>query len=435
MEAMPAHKDPAERLGQVVAGATGSAAGATLAAGGSSANVVISSEHLLACLLGEDPTAEQTLAGLAVTSRTAFTVLRGKRQAASWSVAEPEGDAPPTPLSEADLGLSEPRRGLRRRRAREPMLVTPAVSRAVLRARAEQPTGPLGVRKLLLALLAEDDTRAAEVLTALGTSPAAVRARLVAVVSPAPVQDADPTLRFTRAMLLGRASYRPTSRSQGQALKLIELLELNWAATPADWATVVAQERAQRLGHPAVGSDDLLLGVLAVHEVALAAPPVLLPPDADHHYAGGDVLAASGVTYRTAVQAADRLAATERRGGLDDADAEALRSLGIDLDEVVRHAERALWPAALAQHRGAAAGRQQLGVRVEAEIAARGLRNRLRLRGDPFNLGALALTAIQDGTRAARLLTGLGVRLAHLRQRLQALTAAPPPPDPRRHVG
>ena len=435
MEAMAAHKDPAERLGHVVAGATGSAAGATLAAGGSSAKVVISSEHLLACLLSEDPAAEQTLAGLAVTSRTAFTVLRDKHQAANWSVAEPERDAPPTQLLDADLGLPDPRRGLlRRRRAREPMLVTPAVSRAVLRVRAEQPTGPLGVRKLLLALLAEDDTRAAEVLTALGTSPAAVRARLVAVVYPAPIQDDDPTLRFTRAMLLGRASYRPTSRSQGQVLKLIELLELNWAATPAAWATVVAQERAQRLGHPAVGSDDLLLGVLAVHEVALAAPPVLLPPDADHHYASGDVLAASGVTYWTAVHAADRLAATERRGGLDDADAAALRSLGIDLDEVVRHAERALWPAALAQGRGAPAGRQQLGVRVEAEIARRGLRNRLRLRGDPY-LGALALTAIQDGTRAARLLTGLGVRLAHLRQRLQAVTAAPPPPDLRRQVG
>jgi hypothetical protein len=126
------------------------------------------------------------------------------------------------------------------------------------------------------------------------------------------------------------------------------------------------------------------------------------------------------------------MAATERRGGLDDADAEALRSLGIDLDQVVRHAEQASRPGALAQQRGAPAGRQLMGVRVEAEIAPRGLRN--RLRSGPFNLGFLAVTAIQDGARAARLLTELGVQPDKVRSRLQAVSATGALPD-RRQVG
>lgn len=79
-------------------------------------------------------------------------------------------------------------------------------------------------------------------------------------------------------------------------------------------------------------------------------------------------------------------------------------------------------PGALAQERGAPAGRQLLGVRVEAEIAPRGLRN--RLRGDP-DIGGLALTAIRDRTRAARLLSELGVQPEQVRRRLRAITAAP----------
>lgn len=424
---MVTRQDPVGRLQLALAGATGAAAGTMPAADRSSARVVIGSEHLLACLLNEDDAAEAALAGLAVTSRTAVTVLRRKHQAASWSVSEQAGDQPLVRLWEADLGLPDPRRTLlRRRRPREPMTVTPAVGRAVHRARAEQPARPLGVRDLLLALLAEDHTRAAEVLTELRTSPAGVRARLAETAHPAAVWDADPTLRFTRAMLLGQATYQPTSRGQRLVLKLMDLMQVNWAETPAAWAALVAQERAQRLGHPAAGSDDLLLAVLAVHAVAHAAPAVL-PPDADRYYAGGDVLADFGVTYRRAVQSAKRMAATERRGGLDDADAEALRSLGIDLDQVVRHAERALRPGALAQERGTPAGRQLLGVGVEAEIAPRGLRN--RLRGDP-DIGSLALTAIRDRTRAARLLTELGVQPDQVRRRLQAITAAPASPDP-----
>ena len=163
-----------------------------------------------------------------------------------------------------------------------------------------------------------------------------------------------------------------------------------------------------------------------MHQVAHAAPPVLLPAEAERHYAGGHVLAASGVTYRRTAQGAEQLAATERRGGLDDADADALQSLGIDLDQVVRQAERALGPGALAPKRGTPGGRQLLGMRVETEIAQRGLRT--RLRGDP-DLGSLALTALGDHTRAARLLTELGAQPDRVRRRLQAL-----PPPPRRQV-
>jgi hypothetical protein len=85
---MTTRQDPVGRLQLALAGATGAAGGTMPAADRSSAKVVIGSEHLLVSLLGEDDAAEAALAGLAVTSRTVFTVLRRKYEAASWSAAE-----------------------------------------------------------------------------------------------------------------------------------------------------------------------------------------------------------------------------------------------------------------------------------------------------------------------------------------------------------
>jgi hypothetical protein len=199
-------------------------------------------------------------------------------------------------------------------------------------------------------------------------------------------------------------------------LQGVEVLGLNWAEMPTAWAAIEAQEHAHRRGHSAVGSDDLLLGVLATHEVAFASPPVLLPPEADRLYAGGHILAASGVSYQTAREVADRMAAVERRAGLDDADARALRSIGIDLDEIVRQAERALGPGALAEQRATGVPRGPFGVAVDTEISPRDLR-RGSLRTPP-DTGALVRAAIRDDTRAARLLTELNVEPSWVRERL-----------------
>jgi hypothetical protein len=159
-------------------------------------------------------------------------LVEHRKREAGWSVCEPAADEVPARLWDADLGLPDPRRGLlRRRRAREPMTVSPAVRRAVERAYPKDPTGPVGVRELLLELLGEDDTRAAEVLTTLGTSPAAVQARLAGSAHPAPALDADATGSFARAVLLGRATWRPAARSWRLAVWMMNQM-VGWAEFP-----------------------------------------------------------------------------------------------------------------------------------------------------------------------------------------------------------
>jgi hypothetical protein len=80
-----------------------------------------------------------------------------------------------------------------------------------------------------------------------------------------------------------------------------------------------------------------------------------------------------------------------------------------------------------AQQRGAPARRALFGIPADTEIAPRG---RKQARSLPGDTGTLTLIAICDGTRAARLLTELGVQPAAVRQRLEAAAASPP--DPRK---
>jgi ATP-dependent Clp protease ATP-binding subunit ClpA len=98
--------------------------------------------------------------------------------------------------------------------------------------------------------------------------------------------------------------------------------------TPAARQVVVrAQEEARRLGHPWLGTEHLLLGMLAEPQ----APGVRALTDV-------------GVTVDTGRAALRQLVG---RGGLSESDAEALRTLGIDLDEVRRRMEASFGPGAL----------------------------------------------------------------------------------------
>src|SRR6266571_2946205 len=90
---------------------------------------------------------------------------------------------------------------------------------------------------------------------------------------------------------------------------------------------VRAQDEARSFGHPWLGTEHLLLGVLA-------------EPGAP----GVSVLAGLGVTTDTGRAALGQLVGT---GGLSESDAEALRTLGIDLDEVRRRVEASFGPGAL----------------------------------------------------------------------------------------
>ena len=91
--------------------------------------------------------------------------------------------------------------------------------------------------------------------------------------------------------------------------------------TPAARQVVVrAQEEAHTLGHPWLGTEHLLLGVLAQPR----AP-------------GVSVLDTGRATLRQLIG----------RAGLGERDADALRTLGIDLDQVRRRAEASFGPGAL----------------------------------------------------------------------------------------
>jgi ATP-dependent Clp protease ATP-binding subunit ClpA len=98
--------------------------------------------------------------------------------------------------------------------------------------------------------------------------------------------------------------------------------------TPAARQVVVrAQEQARAFGHPWLGTEHLLLGVLA-----------------EPHAPGVSVLTDLGVTLDTGRAALRQLVG---RGGLCESDADALRTLGIDLDEVRRRVEASFGPGAL----------------------------------------------------------------------------------------
>jgi ATP-dependent Clp protease ATP-binding subunit ClpA len=96
---------------------------------------------------------------------------------------------------------------------------------------------------------------------------------------------------------------------------------------PAREVVVRAQEEARALGHPWLGTEHLLLGVLAQPE----AP-------------GVSTLTDLGVNLDSARAALSQLVG---RRGLGESDTDALRTLGIDLDEVRRRAEASFGPGAL----------------------------------------------------------------------------------------
>jgi ATP-dependent Clp protease ATP-binding subunit ClpA len=99
---------------------------------------------------------------------------------------------------------------------------------------------------------------------------------------------------------------------------------------PARRVVVRAQEEARTFRHPWLGTEHLLLGVLAQPQ----AP-------------GVSVLTELGVTLDRGRAALGQVVGT---GGLGESDADALRTLGIDLDEVSRRVEASFGPGELDDH-------------------------------------------------------------------------------------
>jgi ATP-dependent Clp protease ATP-binding subunit ClpA len=94
-------------------------------------------------------------------------------------------------------------------------------------------------------------------------------------------------------------------------------------------ATVDAQGVARRLGHGHIGTEHLLLGLLATDGIAAR------------------VLGGLGVTPAAVER---EILAEVGRGPLGEADAEALGAIGIDLDEIRRRMEASFGPGALEWH-------------------------------------------------------------------------------------
>ncbi|MFD1504797.1 Clp protease [Georgenia yuyongxinii] len=166
-------------------------------------------------------------------------------------------------------------------------------------------------------------------------------------------------------------------------------------------AVVQAQVQARRLGHDHIGGEHVLLGVLAADDGVPAR-----------------VLRDLGV---------DRAALEHELAVLGHADADALASIGIDLEAVRRQAESAFGRGALDQPRHRRRGflRRKSGGHIPFTASARkgleqSLRQALALGHGYIGAEHLVLGLIPDDkTPTARTLRRLGVTPADLRARLR----------------
>jgi ATP-dependent Clp protease ATP-binding subunit ClpA len=190
---------------------------------------------------------------------------------------------------------------------------------------------------------------------------------------------------------------------------------------PARTVVVRAQEEAQALRHPAIGTGHLLLALLD-----------------DGTGVAGAVLRAAGAD-RASVREALRGDApaeddTAEEGPLGAEDAAALKAIGIDLDAVRAKVEQIFGPGALATPQappprrgfGARRGGARPFTRRARKVLELALREAIVLRSRSIGTEHLLLGLLREERgEAAQVLTGRGLSLADLRRRtLDALAAA-----------
>lgn len=185
---------------------------------------------------------------------------------------------------------------------------------------------------------------------------------------------------------------------------------------------IVAQEQARQLGHRHIGSEHLLLGLLA-----------------EEHGVAAAVLQRSGLTLDGVRRDVVRLLGP-CSDPLGDDDAAVLREIGIDLDAVRARVEEAFWPGALDQRPGSGRRRGLWDRRGEGTARSGhipftprakkalelSLREALRLKHRHIGTEHLLLGLLREGAGlAAQVLVGSGVALPELRQRvIEALDRA-----------
>lgn len=151
----------------------------------------------------------------------------------------------------------------------------------------------------------------------------------------------------------------------------------------------LAQQEARELGRPNIGTQHLLLGILGTRDTS-----------------GARALEALGIHERDVREDVRRL--DRDRSAFSDEDADALRSVGIDLDEVRRTVEQTFGSGAL--ERGATSGGRSRvghipltpGSKKALELA---LREAIHLGHRSIGTEHLLLGLVRDdGSSAARIL-------------------------------
>lgn len=313
---------------------------------GAARNGRVGTEHLLIGLAGRfGKAAGAALAAVDVTGRVLVTVV-GRRE--QWISADDAELAPDGPSLGAAEWYEKPDR---------PMDYTSAARAALQRAvtgAGNDGRSELTPADVLLGLLEDERNRATEVLVECGVDLSTLRR---ALLTGEPVMVADRVefnLRRTRDLLLGRTRYRGLGVFGGLFGMLPTVVY--HAQAPVLWAMHEAQDWARGEGRRRPATDDVLLAILATHEVAQSYQHLV--GREKHRYDGGQLLADAGVRYETA------------------------------------------WSAA--QTHGVNLGRDPRPVKTYA----------LRGKGYPQTTGSLLNAITQDGdTRAARLLDILDVHL------------------------
>lgn len=272
-------------------GILGAAGGAAQASTGSA----IGTDHLLAGITSAKGPARTALADAGATRTVVAALLRNAAdRGVTWTGDDDEeGSVAARDVVGEDGG----------RNTRFTGAAAKALTAAMEQARREDAKKFTAVH-LLRALLdqapqTDPDTtnRATGLLHACGASPLTVLSLLDGGPGPGE-DDLDPLLHPTRDILLGRAHYRPKVLWKRWLLKR---MGVNWASRPAWWVSMETPEQAHRLGHDTVGTEHILLAILATHEVAHRYPHMTDPaaPTPDPRFTAGEHLAGLGLDHAT----------------------------------------------------------------------------------------------------------------------------------------
>ncbi|MEV6595928.1 Clp protease N-terminal domain-containing protein [Actinoplanes sp. NPDC051346] len=185
---------------------------------------------------------------------------------------------------------------------------------------------------------------------------------------------------------------------------------------PAREAVIRAQAEARELGHTPIGTEHLLLALLADPAGPIASAPALREKQVDAGYARAEIIRRSGKDSGATVADADA------------ADREALRAIGIDLDAVRRAIEENFGPGTLHLPRDPAPQRKGLFRRLAGsgghipfspqakKVLELSLREAIRLKHNFIAPEHIMLGVLREGRGlGARIVAERGVDVEALR--------------------